>query len=80
MEIATQLSLSIDGVPVPASGYTITAETNASTTLTIAAAALPSAAKFVVQTVVEIFTEANHQGDGLYMSNSTFCTQVCLTL
>jgi aminopeptidase N len=69
------LSLSIDGVAVPESGYTITEETNASTTLTIAAAALPSATTFVVETTVEIFPEANHQGDGLYMSNSTFCTQ-----
>ena len=69
------LSLCIDGVAVPASGYTISNETNASTTLTIAAAALPAATSFTVETTVEIFPASNHQGDGLYMSAETFVTQ-----
>ena len=111
------MKLSVNGAPVDASMYTITAETNASTTLTILGAALPADATFTVETTVEIFPEANHQagfsllspsllvcfwgtfclnigsnlallgqirlkfrfnptqGDGLYMSNSTFCTQ-----
>ena len=67
--------LTINGAPVDTSMYTITAVTNANTTLTILGAALPADATFTVETVVEIFPEANHQGDGLYMSNSTFCTQ-----
>ena len=68
-------SLSIDGVAVSAAHYTVTDETNASTTLTIAAAALPSSSTFTVTTEVEIFPEANKQGEGLYLSDSTFCTQ-----
>ena len=69
------LKLTIDGASVAKEMYTITAETNASTTLTILGAALPASATFTVETTVEIFPEANHQGDGLYMSNATFCTQ-----
>jgi aminopeptidase N len=69
------LQLTINGAPVAKDMYTITAETNASTTLTISGAVLPVSATFTVETTVEIFPEANHQGDGLYMSNATFCTQ-----
>jgi aminopeptidase N len=70
------LSLAIDGVAVPTAAYRITSETNASTTLTINGAQLPSSApSFTVTTTVRIFPESNQQGDGLYLSNKTFCTQ-----
>jgi aminopeptidase N len=55
------LKLTVNGAPVDKSMYTITSQTNASTTLTILGAALPADAAFTVETTVEIFPEANHQ-------------------
>ena len=61
-------SVTIDGIALPGTGYTVSAKTMASTTLTVLASSLPPADDFVVETTVVIRPNQNVQGNGLYFS------------